>query len=193
MSLYLALGSGSPVCDLVLGCVEERWLAAWLVKHTKQGVCCPCCCVLCHCPTWGPCPISGWGGVSLLSMLNSSALLSCSTAQGPVVPALSSDPPPLFAPSPEHPRAGVSVPCPQFCLYIRCWAFSRLQALTAAFALSQALGRNSPFTLHVSWRAVSPADQVSQPPRGALPSDTSLGYSMCKSGPGLSHVRAGKE
>lgn len=35
MSLCIALGLGSPVWDPVLGCAEERWLAAWQVKHTK--------------------------------------------------------------------------------------------------------------------------------------------------------------
>lgn len=41
---------------------------------------------------------------------------------------------------------------------------------------------------------MNPAEQVSQPPRGALPSDTNSGYSMCKSGlcPGLSCIRARK-
>uniref|UniRef100_A0A672V3G4 Low density lipoprotein receptor adapter protein 1-like n=1 Tax=Strigops habroptila TaxID=2489341 RepID=A0A672V3G4_STRHB len=62
-SLYLTPRSGSPVWDPVLACVEERELAAWMLKHTKQGGCCPCCCALCLCPTWGAYPVSGWGGV----------------------------------------------------------------------------------------------------------------------------------
>lgn len=35
VSLCLDLGLGSPVWDPVLGCAEERWLAARQVKHTK--------------------------------------------------------------------------------------------------------------------------------------------------------------
>ena len=132
--------------------------------------------------------------MSPLSMLNSSALLCCSTAQNPVVPALSSDSAPLFASSPEHSRGIYSLPT-VLPVHPLLGLLQVAGTNSAAFALSQALGRNSPFTLHVSWRAVSPADQVSQPPRGALPSDTNLGYSMCKSGPcpGLSCIRAGKE
>lgn len=55
VSLCVALESVSLVWDPVLGCVEWRWFGAWLVKHTRQGECCPYGCVLCHSP------IFGWG------------------------------------------------------------------------------------------------------------------------------------
>lgn len=107
--------------------------------------------------------------------------------------ALGGDPPLFFAFSPKHNR----VICPLSTVLPVHSLLGLLQVPrtnSAAFALSQALGRNSPFTLHVSWSTVNPAEQVSQPPRGALPSDTNSGYSMCKSGlcPGLSCIRARK-
>lgn len=37
ISLYLVLELGSTLPDPVLGCMEERWLAAWVVKCTNQG------------------------------------------------------------------------------------------------------------------------------------------------------------
>lgn len=131
-------------------------------------------------------------------MLTSSALLSYCTAQGSVGPALSSVPPTLlpclFAPFPKH-NWGICLLPTVLPAHLLLSLVQVPGANSAAFALSQALGRNSPFTLHVSWSAVSPAEQVSQLPRGALPSDTNLGYSMCKSGPcpGLSRIRAGEE
>lgn len=70
-------------------------LAAWLV-NTPGGECVvPAAVFSANAPPEEPARSLDGVGVSLLSMLSNPALLSCSTAQGPVVPALSSGPPPL--------------------------------------------------------------------------------------------------
>uniref|UniRef100_A0A8U7MF89 Uncharacterized protein n=1 Tax=Corvus moneduloides TaxID=1196302 RepID=A0A8U7MF89_CORMO len=103
VSFCIALGSVSLVWDPILGCVEGEMACCLAgVTHQAGRVLSLWLCSL-------PLPYLwlGWvgvGGVYLLSVLNCCALLSCSPAQGLVVPALSSDPSPFFAPFRQHGR-----------------------------------------------------------------------------------------
>lgn len=64
-------------------------------------------------------PLAGVGWkVYLLSMLNCCALLSCSSAQGLVVPALSSDPSLLFVPSCQHNRDSLFLTHSPACIFL---------------------------------------------------------------------------
>lgn len=195
ISLCLVLGLGFYIARSCFGLYGGE-MACCLGGEMHQPGHCPCCCALCCFPMRGACSVSGRGCPAIhAKLLCTAELLHSSGPCGTCPEQCPPHPAPMLACTVPQAQQGHlslahSLACTPPLSLVRVPG-----ANSAAFALSQALGRNSPFTLHVSWSAVSPAEQVSQLPRGALPSDTSLGYSMCKSGPcpGLSHIRAGEE